>query len=197
MEKAIIEKLKKGDESAFKYIYDHHYTLLCRFANQILNDAFLAEEIVGDTILYLWNHRVDLDIHYSIRTYLMRAVRNRCLNELNSLSYREELRFSSFMRPENTDFLDTVFIPDDNPLGYLLEQELEGELTRGIEELPKECRAVFKKSRFEQKRHEEIAAELNISVNTVKYHIKNAIAFLQQRMGNYLKLFICLTFWAT
>lgn len=54
----------------------------------------------------------------------------------------------------------------------LLEQELEDELKRSIDELPLECRRVFYKSRFEQKKYEEIAEELGISVNTVKYHIK-------------------------
>lgn len=40
---------------------------------------------------------------------------------------------------------------ENQPLGVLLERELEDELTRSIEELPVECRTVFKKSRFEQK----------------------------------------------
>lgn len=194
MEKLIIEKLKRGDEKAFKYIYDCHYVLLCRFANQLLNDGALAEEIVDDTIFYLWEHRLDIEITYSIRAYLIRAVRNRCLNELNSLKHREELRFSSFTLPENREFLDMIFDPDNHPLGSLLEQELEEEFARSIEELPAECRCVFKKSRFEQKKYEEIAAELDISVNTVKYHIKNALAFLQLRMKNYLELLILFIF---
>lgn len=190
MEKHIINKLKLGDEKAFKYIYDCHYVLLCRFAFQLLEDSSLAEEIVDDAIFYLWEHRADIEITHSIRAYLMRAVRNRCLNELNSLSHRKEFRFSSFMLPENMEFLDSIFVEDDHPLGTLLEQELEEKLLRCIEDLPKECKTVFKKSRFEQKKYEEIAGELNISVNTVKYHIKNALAFLQKQMGDYLKVLI-------
>lgn len=192
MDKLIIEKLKQGDEKAFKYIYDCYYVFLCRFANQLLHDPALAEEIVDDTIFYLWEHRLEVEITYSVRAYLIRAVRNRSLNELNSLRHREELRFSSFTLPENREFLDMIFDPDEHPLGYLLEKELEDELMKGIEELPEECRAVFKKSRLEQKKYEEIAAELNVSVNTVKYHIKNALAFMQRRMGKYLKLLLLL-----
>ena len=136
----IIEHLRRGDEEAFKYIYERHYVLLCRFANQILNDAALSEEVVDDAIFYLWEHRREIEITYSVRAYLMRAVRNRCLNELQSLSHREELHFSSFMLPENMEFLDSVFVEENQPLGVLLEQELEDELTRSIEELPVECR---------------------------------------------------------
>ena len=93
------------------------------------------------------------------------------------------------------EFLDSVFVEDNHPLGTLLEQELEEKLLKCIEELPKECRAVFKKSRFEQKKYEEIADELKISVNTVKYHIKNALASIQLHMGDYLKLLILYMFW--
>ena len=107
---------------------------------------------MDDAIFYLWEHRREIEITYSVRAYLMRAVRNRCLNELQSLSHREELHFSSFMLPENMEFLDSVFVEENQPLGVLLEQELEDELTRSIEELPVECRTVFKKSRFEQKK---------------------------------------------
>lgn len=195
MEKQLIENLRRGDESAFRCIYDRYYESLCRFADLFLHDAALAEEIVDDVIFYLWEHRKEVEIAYSLRAYLMRSVRNRCLNELNSLSRREELRFSSFSLPENTEFLDSLFIEKGHPLGYLLEQELEDELSRGIEALPEECRTVFKKSRFEQKKYEEIAQELNISVNTVKYHIKNALAFLQKHVSSYLKLLLCYIFY--
>lgn len=190
----IIEHLRRGDEEAFKYIYERHYVLLCHFANQILNDAALSEEVVDDAIFYLWEHRREIEITYSVRAYLMRAVRNRCLNELQSLRHRKELHFSSFMLPENMDFLDSVFVEENQPLGVLLERELEDELTRSIEELPVECRTVFKKSRFEQKKYEEIALELGISINTVKYHIKNALSLLQKRLDNYLHLLIIYIF---
>ena len=183
MEEQLIKKLRTGDEKAFRLLYDCHYVLLCRFANQILNNAALAEEVVDDVIFYLWEHRSEVEIRYSIRAYLMRAVRNRCLNELQSQSHREELHLSSFLSPESMDFLDFLFVDDKQPLGMLLEQELEDELKRSIDELPLECRRVFYKSRFEQKKYEEIAEELGISVNTVKYHIKNALAFLQKRFG--------------
>ena len=189
-EKQLIEELRCGNESAFRHIYDRHYVPLCRFADLFLHDTSLSEEVVDDAIFYLWEHRSEVEITYSLRAYLMKSVRNRCLNELNSLAHREELQFSSFSLPENAEFLDTLFIEKDHPLGYLLEQELEEELERSIEALPEECRVVFKKSRFEQKKYEEIARELNISVNTVKYHIKNALAFLQKCMSGYLKLLV-------
>lgn len=194
MEQEIIKKLKLGDEKAFKFIYDTHYVLLCRFATQLLHDPCLAEEVVDDAIFYLWEHRKDIEISHSIRAYLMRAVRNACLNELRSQAHQKEISFSSFQLPENIDFLDAIFVEDQHPLGVLLDQELEHELTKSIGELSQECGVVFKKSRFEHKKYEEIAEELDISVNTVKYHIKNAISFLEKRMSGYLKWLVFFIF---
>lgn len=190
MDKILLDQLHKGDEKVFKYIYTHHYSLLCRFANQFLKDLALSEEIVDDVIFYLWEHHAEIEITYSIRSYLIRAVRNRCLNELQSLNKREELHLSSFLSSDNLEFLDTIFVEDTHPLGSLLEKELEQQLRMCIEELPTECRTVFKKSRFEYKTYEEIANELGISINTVKYHIKNALSCLQQRFKEYLEILL-------
>ena len=67
-----------------------------------------------------------------------------------------------------------------------MEQELEGEIMKAIDRLPEECRRVFRMSRFEERKYEEIARQLEISVNTVKYHIKRALTLLHEDLGKYL-----------
>ena len=74
----------------------------------------------------------------------------------------------------------------------LLDAELENEIKKIIEELPKECRNVFKKSRLEEKKYAEIAHELGISINTVKYHMKSALSTLQGKLEKYLLLLLLL-----
>ena len=94
MKDSIIDKLKLGDEKAFENIYNQYYALLCRFAYRLLGDSLLAEEIVDDVIFYLWEHRAEFDISSSLRAYLLRAVRNRCLNELHAYANVSEVSFS-------------------------------------------------------------------------------------------------------
>lgn len=183
-EKLIVDQLKHGNEEAYKYIYDHHYVLLCHVANQYVRDTFLAETIVGDVIFHLWEIRDSLNITTSIRSYLVRAVRNRCLDYINSGYEKREVSFSGLV-PH--DMPEERYLQSDNyPLGTLLERELENEIRTAIRKLPPECRRVFEKSRFEEKKYEEIATELNISINTVKYHIKNALSLLQKELSKYL-----------
>lgn len=183
-ETLIVEQLKIGNEDAYRYIYDRHYALLCHIANGYVKDQFLSETIVGDTIFHLWEIRETLEISVSIRSYLLRAVRNRCINYLNSEWEKREIAFSFLMPGEMTD--DKITVSDSHPLGTLLERELEEEIYKAIDKLPNECRRVFDKSRFEGKSYEEISQELGISVNTVKYHIKNALASLQTNLSKYL-----------
>ena len=66
--------------------------------------------------------------------------------------------------------------------------EVRDEIMNAINRLPDECRRVFNMSRFENRKYEEIAQELKISVNTVKYHIKHALALLYEDLGKYLTM---------
>lgn len=185
-EKIIIEQLKQGNAEAYKYLYRHHYALLCHVAREYVGDDFLAETLVGDVIFHLWEVRETLDIQVSLRRYLVRAVRNHCLDYLSSKKERTEVAFSSIAEEEETHYL----LSDEYPLGSLLEHELEEKIHHAIQNLPEVCRKVFLKSRFEEKKYEEIVSELNISVNTVKYHIKSALASLHAEIGKYLMAII-------
>ena len=183
-EKEIILLLKRGDENAYRYLYETHYAILCRIAWEFVKDDFLSETIVGDIIFHLWEKRESLDIQTSLRAYLVRSVRNRCINYLKQEYVAKETR----LQPTD-DFLQSeglYSISDDYPLATLLEKELEQKISQSIENLPDECRKVFEMSRFEHLKYLEIAEKLSISVNTVKYHIKNALSKISNDLNKYL-----------
>lgn len=184
----LIEKLKEGDKAVFRFIFESNYGMLCRFAGQLLHDNCQAEEVVDDVMLHLWEQRNELTVTTSLRAYFMQAVKNKCIDVLRSTHSRHEYSFTSVTPEDNLDFLDAVFADEAHPMGLLIRKELEGQLMDAVGRLPSECKAVFEKSRLEQKTYEEIAKELNISLNTVKYHIKNALAFLRKVLSAYLKI---------
>ena len=161
-------------------------------AAQYVRDDFLAETIVGDVIFHLWEIRETVEISTSLRSYLMVGVRNRCLDFLKKQYNQREVAMSA---TGLQDFPVLQYVKEsDYPLGRLLEQELEGEVMKAISRLPDECRKVFHMSRFEERKYDEIAQMLNISVNTVKYHIKRALNLLHEALGKYLTVAVLLLF---
>lgn len=192
-EKEIILQLKRGEEIAYRHLFDNHYQVLCKIANEFLKDDFLSETIVGDVIFHLWEKREELNIQTSLRGYLVRSVRNRCINYLQ----QEYVRKETNDLPSDDTLLSAGIhsVSDHYPLASLLEKELENEIVKSIENLPEECRTVFEMSRFENLKYLEIADKLGISVNTVKYHIKNALAKLTHDLNKYL--ISLLIFWLT
>lgn len=187
-EKLIIERLKEGDNQAYKYIYENHYVALCKVSYYFLKDKLLAEGIVNDVILHLWEIREDLSVDIPLRRYLIQAVRNKSINYLALIQNEMEIQFSVM---ERGGIQLQNRIPDaQHPLGSLLEKELEHKIKEAIDGLPADCKRVFKMSRFEEMSYEQISKELEISINTVKYHIKNALSTLRDQLGPYLCLFL-------
>lgn len=183
-EQEIVTQLKQGNEKAFRFLFDNHYTLLCHIAVEFLKDDFLAETVVGDVIFHIWEKRETLDIQTSIRAYLVQSVRYRCINYLRQEYVVKETRFAK--GDDLTQADELMPVSENYPLATLLEKELEQEIKRSIASLPDECRVVFEKSRFENMKYQEIATILDISVNTVKYHIKNALSKLNTDLSKYL-----------
>ena len=139
----IISRLYKGDEDAFRYIFDNEYGLMCSFANRMLHDRAMAESIADDVIFNLWKSHERLNITSSLRSYLLGAVRNRCINELKSRIKRLSATNASLNIREEMEMLDVIFTDGSQPLGTLLEQELEEQISQCISLLSKECREVF------------------------------------------------------
>jgi len=185
-ESSVIFGLQNGEEWAYRYLYDNHYQVMCFIAAQYLHDDFTAESVVTDIITHLWESKDNLNIATnSLRKYLIKCVRNKCLDYIKSKYHQKEIPISSISNNSGKDIRI-----DEDALGCLLEDELENEIHLAIENLPQNCRRIFHMSRIEGMTREEIAKKLNISVNTVKYHLKNALSLLHRSLGKYLILII-------
>lgn len=174
-ENNIVAYLLRGEEKAYKHLFEHHYAVLCHIASSIVHDDTLAEDIVSDVFYSIYEKRSSLVIRTSLKAYLVTAVKNRALNALaaNRTHVRNEL---------------TEYIRDDygEPDNKVISEELNSILENSIHELSPECRAVFEKSRVDGKSYLEISEDLGISVNTVKYHIKNALAHIRKDVSKYM-----------
>ena len=182
VDKAIVQQVNKGSEQAFAELYKAYYAYLNAVAIYYLQDKEVAQEVVDDVFLNVWEKRENLvfPIHY----YLVRSVQNGCLNYIRSQralqtaldGHRDEVLF----------FLEEHILSTSTPLEDVELKETEAEIRRVVDNLPVKMRAVFEAYFYDGKSAEEIAEEMNLSVNTIRVQIKNALDKLKQSLKHLL-----------
>ncbi len=188
LETDIVKGLKAGHDTAYRYLYEHHYKILCTVAFEYVNDALTSEMIVSDVIFAIWKSRESLEINTSLRNYLVKSVRNRCLNYIAHSERQHALRHHVEKKIETEQANDAN--SPDNPLTQLIEKELDKKINDSIEALPEQTRRIFCLSRFSDMKYEEIANETGVSVDVVKYHIKSALVRLRTSLKDYLAILL-------
>jgi len=164
--------IQQKDTAAFGNYYREHYKGFFMMACKYLGDPGLAQEIVNDVFVKLWEDGENIRIESSLKAYIYRAVINRSLNSLDRLKRERQNQQELSRRPEEAV-----------EMRQMEENELKVRLYRAIDQLPDQCRKVFMMSRFEELKQQEIADRLGISIKTVKNHITYALKRLTQEMG--------------
>jgi RNA polymerase sigma-70 factor (ECF subfamily) len=181
IEQDILPAIRNGNEQAFETVFRQYYAPLCRYARQLVLDPDEAEEEVQAMFLAVWEKREDLIITTSLKSYLYRAVHNRCLNRIKHLSIRDEHR-------EHTRYLGETAV--ESPVQTLLGNELSVQIQRAIQKLPEQCRLAFTLSRFDELKYGEIAEQLGISIKTVENQIGKALRILRNELSDYLPVVV-------
>jgi len=173
----IIRLIRTGDETAFEKLFRLYYERLCRYADQFLKDSSLAEELVQDLFVTIWENKVNLNLQVGIKPYLYRAVHNRCLNSIKHEQVKKN--YSNSFKANGSAGVHQ----NEQPLEA---KELTKRIGNAIEKLPEECRKVFRLSRFEEFSYKEIADYLGISVKTVENQMGKALKIMRRELADYL-----------
>ena len=163
-EEKIWQSIQQRDSQAFERYYKEHYRFFFLAACKYLRDASLAQEVINDVFLRLWQNAGKIIIQSSLRSYLYRAIVNACLNELDRTKKDRQ------HRQELSHLGEGIADAKEMETG-----ELKVRLYQAIDQLPEQCRKVFRMSRFEGLKQQEIADRLGISIKTVKNHMTNAL----------------------
>lgn len=179
--RAIIHRLNNGDMQCFEACYRFYYRGLCSFASRWVSLA-VAEDIVQDTMLYIWENRNKLIEELSLKGLLFMIVRNKALDRIAHQGVRNRVHQQLTQR-----FAEQIESPD-----FYLGTELARLYAEALAQLPEQTRRIFEMSRTQRMTHQQIAAELNVSPQTVNYHIGQALRQLSIALKDYLPLFIWL-----
>lgn len=170
----VMGAISKDDKVAFEKLFRDWYVRLCLYAEAIVRDRDMAEDLVQNMFCLLWEKRNVVHVRESVKSYLYRSVYNAALNALK----HEKVKLAFF------EFLQKQEAKNEENNEYFLDGEEQNfitkEIDRAIDNLPGQCREIFILSRFAGKKNQEIAENLNISVRTVETQLYRAMKHLKE-----------------
>jgi RNA polymerase sigma-70 factor, ECF subfamily len=173
----ILERIRNGDVQAFETVFRAYYQSLCLFSFRYLKRTDLAEEIVQDIFVNIWDKRSSLQLETSLKSYLYRAVHN------NSLKYIQHQKVVEKHADHLTHRKEQSF---SEPQNNLQVEEVTKLQNNSYNSMPQKTREIFELSRNEGLKYAEIAEKLEISVKTVEAHMGSALKVLRENLKDYL-----------
>ena len=177
----LLSAVQRGDQKAFDTLFRRYYPMLCAYGHRFV-ELEDAEEIVEDSLLWIWENRETLVIESSLNSYLFKMVYRRALNKLIDATQRADTRFYEEMQEmlQDTDY-------------YQIE-ELAKRIEDAVAALPESYREAFVMHRFRDMSYKEIAETLGVSPKTIDYRIQQALKQLRVDLKDYLPLLLPLLF---
>ena len=168
-------KIKNDDTTAFELLYHLLYPGMCQYASQLTGDRHVAEEVVQDVFLKVWDKRKDIySRDGSVKKYLFRLIHNQCLDTVRKYRTQKE-SFVQLLPSEAWVKISESYGFDDFLIERLEAEDTAAKIQQIVDQLPAQCREIFIKSRFENKSNEKIAQEMNLSEHTIKTQIYRAL----------------------
>ena len=166
------------DEQAYKKLFFHFHPALYRFANNIIKDGLVADEIVSDVMMKIWDMGNNLVLVDKLNQYLFTAVKNSCLTYL----VKKKNDFLAIDAVSENAYVDT----NSNPENILLFSEVQLTIEAAINNLPPQCKLVYRLIKDEGFSYKEVIGILQISQNTLETHMRIALKKISIALTNYL-----------
>lgn len=167
--------LKDGDQFAFTEIYNRHWKLIYAHVYKMLRDEDDAKDVVQEVFSNLWLRAASIKNTANVSGLLYIAARNKVFDLIGKNKVRADYigEIASFMSDSGNAQVDTI---DEKRILEILERE--------IQKLPPKMREIFELSRKEDLSHKEIASKLNISEQTVKKQVQNALKVIKPKLND-------------
>ncbi len=184
----LVLSLREGKKSAYEEIYDDYFGVIYHLSLQYLHDATIAEEIVQDSFMKLWEIRETLNDQFNIRSFLYTITKNNCLNHLRN-------RKIALKHQANLQYLEMQFNFEamEKMGNYLDFETLREKIDQAISAMPADLRQTFLLSRFDELSYKEIAFKQTISVKTVEARMSKALRILRHDLKDYLTIIYLIT----
>lgn len=161
--------------AGFRLIYDRYWELLFHMAVKRLQDAAEAQDLVQEVFMTLWKQLPGLEPRDSLLPYLQVLLKNRILN----IYARNEVKLKYILQLQS----DTAMAAQENTSQAIALKEVQELIEKAIQQLPPKMQLIFRMSREEQMTPAQIAAQLSLSVQTVKNQLSRATEKVRRLVG--------------
>ncbi|GAB4025558.1 RNA polymerase sigma-70 factor [Spirosoma koreense] len=162
-------------------LFRQYYGPLCSHAVRMLGSKAIAEDLVADVFCRFYAEQTFQTITTSYRAYLYKTVRNRAFNYLRDTLQRE----TDLDEAQSQSAAETL-----QPDAITHYEELYQDVERAIQSLPVQRRRIYLMHRFEGKKYDEIASELQLAPKTVEVQVRKASHQLRDLLRAKWTLFI-------
>jgi len=177
----LMNAIEHRDKRLFEVLYKKYYSQLYAVAYRYVGKPQVAEEIVHDVFIKIWNKADQLHIQHSMKSYLFKSTVNSALNFIKKEKADTEKQQSYLFTQEESSEED----------GIREEEEvLLADLEKALALLPDKCRQVMYLSRFGKLKQQEIALQMDISIKTVKNHLTYGFQKLREHMEKHKRMII-------
>ncbi|BAV08226.1 RNA polymerase sigma-70 factor, ECF subfamily [Filimonas lacunae] len=167
----LLTRLSKGDKLAFDQLYQQYSHPLYLNLLKLTKSEAIAEELLQEIFVRIWNKKDTLDIHTGLGNYLFKISQNLVYDFFRKAKQDKQLR-SQIIAVAAEEYTHI----EEN----LLSKENRTLLHRAISTLPPVRQQVFKLCKLEGKSYDEVAEELGIGVSTVNDHIVKATKHIKR-----------------
>jgi len=181
LERQLAARVRAGDEAAFDQLFTANYPALCDFVVGYVHAPDIAEELVQNVFLRIWEHRARWDPVGGARAYLFAACRHQALDHLK----HDRIVARLADRASQEQLIHGLGSPPMRPDEAIQAAELSRALRHAVEQLPERRRLVVVLRWQHQLSYQEIADVLEISVKGVKTQFARAIAALRKHFTSW------------
>ena len=179
----LLNAIQLDDEKAFSELFKRYWRNAHGIANAKVHSKEVAEEIVQDLFITLWDKRATLHIH-NFSSYLYTTVKNKSLNYIEACIVRE--KYWDYYK---------AFVPqyDESTEKTVAYDELVEVIENEVNHLPEKSKKVFRLNRLEGRSISEIASTLNLSEKAIEYHITRSLKQLRLHLKDYILCLIAIS----
>ena len=167
----IQNRMAEDDQEALRVLYDHYNKRLFELAYTIVRSKEMAEEVVGDVFIQVWQKRKRIRTVENFSFYLYVMTRNSSRSYLRKYGQKRLINLDELAMP--------LYQIDATPEDLMITGEALQAINRAINELPPKCRMVFKLVKEDGLKYKEVAELLHLSVKTVENQLGIALKKIQ------------------